>query len=218
MSASRNQKQDGHPYGCPSRRTGPNLEENLRPRSNRCRFARRYRFLFFFAVRLLLWLAALADVNAALEERAIFNRDARRDHIAGQRAITPDIYAITCGQIASHFSQHHDFARVDVRRNDSIAAHGYTIARKIDGSFHASVDIKRFGTGHLALDHERLADGRLVRSGGRYRPRRCRWFARHDGCTGHRRSWALRLSWPAWGLRLIRRLPHGLHGPFLCWD
>src|SRR5579864_8335644 len=46
-----------------------------------------------FAVRLLLLrLSALADVDAALEERAVFNRDACRNHVARKRTVAANVH------------------------------------------------------------------------------------------------------------------------------
>ena len=77
--------------------------ELLGARAHSCRLTRRNGGLLF-AVGLLLRLrlSALADIDAALEERAIFNRDARRDNVAGQGAVAADIDAIARGQIAAH--------------------------------------------------------------------------------------------------------------------
>src|SRR5215469_12489614 len=56
----------------------------------------------------------LADVDTALEEGAVFNRDARRHDIAGQRPVTANVHTIASSEIAAYFSEHHDFARIDI--------------------------------------------------------------------------------------------------------
>src|ERR1700756_3018662 len=71
--------------------------------------------------RLVVRAAWLADVDAALEEGAIFDRDALRDHVAGQRAFAPDVDAVAGIDIAAHLAQHHDFAGRDIRRHLAIA-------------------------------------------------------------------------------------------------
>src|SRR6478609_3851826 len=98
------EKQSGHPKGARSQKSA-NSAAKLRSRPNRRRLARRYWLLL--AIRLLR-LSALANVDAALEESAIFNRDARRNHIPGQRTIAADVHAITRGQTPAHFSKHHN--------------------------------------------------------------------------------------------------------------
>jgi len=45
-----------------------------------------------------------------LEERSVFNGDARCDHVAGQRSIAADIDPVAGRQIATHFAEHYDFA------------------------------------------------------------------------------------------------------------
>src|SRR5690242_6982146 len=40
------------------------------------------------------FLPRLANVDAAFEERAVFNGDARRNNVSGQRAVAADIDAI----------------------------------------------------------------------------------------------------------------------------
>src|ERR1700719_3589137 len=63
-------KQNGHLNGCPFPKSA-NFIAKLRPRPNRCRLARCHGLVL--AIRLLLRLPALANVDAALEERAILD-------------------------------------------------------------------------------------------------------------------------------------------------
>src|SRR5208282_1519234 len=79
-------------------------EPLLRPYRNR-RFRRRTRSALrnFFCLR-----PRFADVDAALEEGAVFNRDARRHHVPGQRTVTADITTVAGGQVAAHFAEHYD--------------------------------------------------------------------------------------------------------------
>ena len=100
----------------------------------------RHGFLFAIRLLLLLRLAAFADVDAALEERTIFNRDACRNDVARQGTIAADVDAIARRQIPAHFSQHHDFTRINVRRHDSVAANRDSISRQIDGTLDPAVD------------------------------------------------------------------------------
>src|SRR5208282_5344436 len=140
-----------------------------------------------------LRLAALADVDAALEERSVFNGNAGSDHVTGEGAVTADVDTVAGREIAADLAKNHDFARVDVGGNDAIASNSDAVARQIDGTLDAAVDIKGLGAGHLALDYKRLADGSLVRGRGGHRPGSgCRFTGRHDGSAWTRRSWALR--------------------------
>src|SRR5580698_8206197 len=64
------------------------------------------------------------------------------------------------------FAEDHDFTRVDVGRDYTIAADGDAIAGQADGAFDAAIDVERLRSSHLALDHQRLADGSPVRGSG----------------------------------------------------
>src|SRR5260370_35582648 len=52
----------------------------------------------------------LADINPALEERAIFDADARRGHVAGEGAFSTNDHAVSGGNVATDLFQHHSFA------------------------------------------------------------------------------------------------------------
>src|ERR1700681_4512772 len=93
-------KRNGHPCGCPLLATGQTFQRNLRPGADRGRLWRRNSLVF--AVRLLLRrlrLSAFADVDAALEERAVFNRDARCNHVAGERTIAANVDPVAGRQV-----------------------------------------------------------------------------------------------------------------------
>src|SRR5438128_919167 len=114
----------------------------------------------FLAVALLL--SGLANVDATLEEGAIFNADALRDDVACKRAFVADVYAVAGVQVAADFAEHNHFASVDVGSYLSIAADGYAIAGQVDGTFHLAVDVQRFGTGDFTFNYQALANGRLL--------------------------------------------------------
>jgi hypothetical protein len=89
---------------------------------------------FVFAVGLLLaglWLSALADIDAALEECAVFDGDAGCDDVAGEGAVTADIDAVAGGEVAAHLAQDNDFAGIDVGSDDAVAADGDAVAREM---------------------------------------------------------------------------------------
>jgi len=97
-------------------------------------------------------LATLADVDATLEVRAVFNRDAGGDNVASQRAVAANVDAVAGGEVAAHFAQHNDLAGADIGRYYAIPAHRDPVAGKIDGAFDAAINIKRFGACDLALN------------------------------------------------------------------
>src|SRR5579872_1478671 len=78
------QKANGHPSGMPVEVSAKIRDAALCPGADGSRFARGDGLLFAVHFARLLRLSTLADVNAALEERAVFDGDAGRDHVAGQ--------------------------------------------------------------------------------------------------------------------------------------
>src|ERR1043166_2992101 len=77
----------------------------------------------------------LADVDAALEERAVLDRDALRHDVAGQRTFVADVHAVGRGQVALELADHDDLTRVHVRVHHAVAAHGHAVAGQVDGAF-----------------------------------------------------------------------------------
>src|ERR1700761_4817851 len=57
----------------------------------------------FFGLVLGL-LARLADIDTALEEGAVFDRDALRDDVASERAFVADVHAVGSGEIAANLA------------------------------------------------------------------------------------------------------------------
>src|ERR1700722_17846626 len=100
----------------------PLLREKLRSGADCRRLAGRNGLVF--AVRLLLRLAAFADVDAAFEEGAVFDRDAGGDDVAGERAVAANIDAVAGGKIAADFAQNHNLAGIDVGGDYAVAADG----------------------------------------------------------------------------------------------
>src|SRR5882724_4114308 len=165
-----------------------------------------FHFFNFLTIDLL---ASLADINAALEEGAIFDGDAGGHDIAGERAVTADIHTVAGGQVAAHFSENDNLAGVDVGRDDAVASDGHAIAGQVDRTFNASVNVKRFRSGHLAFDDERFADRCLVRSrgGGGKRAWHGRRFTDRRSRRGH--TGALLFYRPRRrGIGLIGWFPH----------
>src|SRR5436305_10641391 len=77
-------------------------------------------------------LAGLADVDATLEEGAIFDRDALGDHIAGQRTFVADVHTVGGGQVAADLAEDNDLARVDVGGDNAVTANGDAVASQVD--------------------------------------------------------------------------------------
>ena len=158
-------------------------------------------------------LAGFANVDSALEECAIFNGDARGHDITGRGPVTADIDTIARGQITANFSEHHDFACIDVRGNYAVASDCDAIAGKVDRTFDAAVDVKRLRPGHFTFNDKRFPDGSLIGSAGRQRvAERWRQFRLPQ------ERWALKLEYaPArsatWRRGLICRLPHVKKNP-----
>src|SRR5262249_19870782 len=106
-----------------------------------------------------------------------------------------------------------DFTGIDVGGNYAIASHRHPVPGKIDGALDPAVNVKRFRTGDLAFDYQRLAYCGLIRSGGRYRARGSGFAHRGRSRRGHRGT--LRLSRTARRSRLVCGLPHDAQSPFL---
>src|ERR1700686_336754 len=216
-SASFAKKRNGHPCGCPSLKHRPIFARNLCPGADGSRLWCCRNCLVFSVGLLLLRLSALADVDAALEERAVFNRNTSSNHVARERAVAANVHPVAGRQVAPHFAQHHDLPRINVGRNHAVAPHGHAIAGKVDRTLHAPVNIQRLGARHLALDHQRLANRGLVR-GGRAHGAGSRGFTRrrsHGWRARRGRGRTFRLGRSGRRLRLIGRLPHGMKDPFL---
>src|SRR5205807_1730515 len=124
---------------------------------------RRRSRLHFFAVGLL---SSLADVDTAFEKCSIFDGDASCHHVAGQGTVAADVYPVAGGQVAAHLAQHHHFASSDVGGDYAVSADSHAVARKIDRTFHPAIYVERLRASYLALDHQRLTDGRLIGGGG----------------------------------------------------
>src|SRR5690242_1278336 len=146
----------------------------------------------------VLLLSGLANVDAALEEGAIFDADALRHDVAGERAFVADVNAVAGRQVAANFAEHNHFAGVDVRGNLAVAADGHAIARKLDRTFDLAIDVQRLGAGNFALDYEALADRRLflgVQDGVAIGGSGSRFSSRHRTRDFHGRGNGLALSW-----------------------
>src|SRR5512146_1547715 len=154
-------------------------------------------------------LAGLANVDPALEEGAVFDADALRNHVAGKRPFVADIYTVGGGQVAANLAQDHDLAGADIRRDHAVTANGYAIAGKVDRASHAAVNIKRFRPCHFALDDQRFSNrGLLLGVQGSVTWRR-NWYRldRSRLLRGRLRR-LLRPLGCSWSIRSVGGLPH----------
>jgi hypothetical protein len=160
------------------------------------------------------FVAWLADVDAALEEGAVFDGDASRDDVAGEGTFGANVDAIGGLAVAANFAEDDDFASADVGGYLAVAADGDAVAGEVDGAFDFTVDVEGLGSRDLAFDYEAFADGGLFTirnstgSGGS--------CARAESGCCSRRSRTCRL----WSRRRCARLvwfPHrGSYVPFGC--
>ena len=106
-------------------------------------------------------VAGLADVDAALEEGAIFDGDARGDDVAGERTFAAYVDTVRCLAVAADLTEDDDLAGADVGCDLAVAANGDAVTGEVDGAFNLSVNVEGFGTGDFTLDDEALTDGGL---------------------------------------------------------
>ena len=107
------------------------------------------------------FVAWLADVDAALEEGAVFDGDASGDDVAGEGTFGANVDAIGGLAVAANFAENDDFASADVGGYLAVAADGDAVAGEVDGAFDFTVDVEGLGSGDLAFNYETLADGGL---------------------------------------------------------
>jgi hypothetical protein len=108
------------------------------------------------------FVAGLADVDAAFEEGAVFDGDARCDDVAGEGAFAADVYTVGGLAVAADLAENDDLAGADVGRYLAVATDGNAIAGEVDGAFDFAVDVEGLGARDLTLDDEALADGGLL--------------------------------------------------------
>src|SRR5271165_4347586 len=92
-------------------------------------------------------LAGLADVDATLKVGALFDTDALRDDVAGERTLTANVEAIAGRHVAANFTQNNDLPGSNVGRDNAVAPDRHAVARQVDGAFHAPIDVKRLRAG-----------------------------------------------------------------------
>ena len=151
------------------------------------------------------FVAWLADVDAALEEGAVFDGDAGGDDVAGEGTFAADVDAIGGLAVAADLTENDDFAGADVGGYLAVAADGDAVAGEVDGAFDFTVDVEGLGTGDFAFDDEALADGGLFAVGDGTGS--CSSRARAESGSSGRRSGTHGLGSGGRSTRLVR-FPH----------
>ncbi len=100
----------------------------------------------------------LLDVDAALEQGAVFDADTRRDDVADQLGILADINFIGGDHVALHLAEDDDFPGSDVGLDAAVRPDGDLVVLRFDGAFDVSIDVKIFLGKDLAVDFDRLAN------------------------------------------------------------
>src|ERR1017187_71339 len=77
-------------------------------------------------------VAGFANVDAALEVRAVFDGDSCSCHISGPRPFAADGDAVAAVEVPAHLSHVHDLPGHYVGCDPAIAADGDTVPRKVD--------------------------------------------------------------------------------------
>src|ERR1017187_8906926 len=91
----------------------------------------------------ILRVTGFADVDTALEVRAVLDGNARCGLVSGQRAFAADIDAIAGLNIAAHFAQNNHLAGSDIGCDLAITTDGDAVAWKVDCAFDFAVDVER---------------------------------------------------------------------------
>ena len=106
----------------------------------------------------------LADVEAALQERAILDADTGSGHHAGHSAFSADVHTTGCSEVAVNSAHDNDIAGDDAGGYLAVAAHGDAGDGEVDVAFHAALDkqrLQRLCAGDFAHQEEALAEGGL---------------------------------------------------------
>src|SRR5690348_844432 len=142
----------------------------------------------------MLLLAFAADLNSALERRAVFHADAHGRDVSGDRTFSTDIDAIAALDVAIDLAHHDDFFGLDAGVDLAIAADGHAAFGHDDLAFNAAIDVEGLRSGNFALNDQSAADGRLIHGSG-------------DGLDGVERV-GVRSRRSGLQERVIRRLKH----------
>ena len=100
------------------------------------------------------------DFDAALEIGAVFDADARRRDVAGDRAVLLDLDAVAGVKIARQVAVDDHFASPNFRAQLAGAADREALAIEDDRAFQFAVDLKILFAGDLALNFNARAERR----------------------------------------------------------
>src|SRR5579872_934565 len=122
--------------------------------------------LRLFVVRLRALLLRVANLDRTLQQRSVFNADARGDHISGERAFAANVQTIGAMNIAGDRAHDYYFLGSDIGDDDGVAPNGDAAVSEIDSAFDSSVDIERLGAADVAFDDHGASDRGLLHRGG----------------------------------------------------
>ena len=135
---------------------------NLRVARGRGHRFGRFQLVLDQRLRFLIFLFGVAHLDTALEDRAFFDAEAMRDHIAREHAFAADVKPVRALDVALHLAHDDQFFGGDARRDVSVAADSDAVVGKVNRAFDASVNENRFRTRHFTLDDERASDVGLI--------------------------------------------------------
>jgi len=86
-------------------------------------------------------IAALLNIDTALEEGAVFYDHPRRHQVAGKRAGLADLDAINGAHVSLDASLDDDFLGIDIGLHAAIRPHGQVVFAQFDGALHLPVNV-----------------------------------------------------------------------------
>src|SRR5579862_3153895 len=94
----------------------------------------------------------LLDIDAALEQRTIFDADARRNDVPDQLRILADIDFVGSHDVTLHLAEDDDFPGAYVGLDAAIRADGDFVLLRFDGAFDIAIDVEVFLRKNLTAD------------------------------------------------------------------
>ena len=91
-------------------------------------------------------------VNVAVEMRAVGNRHTRRDQIAVDRPVVPDVDAFGRGEVARHLTLNHNRLRGNLRLDPGIRSDGQHVLAQLDLALDLTVDSQILAAAQFSLD------------------------------------------------------------------
>src|SRR5262245_55004780 len=122
----------------------------------------RLRLGFGLAEDTLLGLILLLHVDAALEVRAIGDRDARGDDVTLDRSGLLDVDLLGGVQVAGHLAEDDDGFSGDLRLDAAIRADREDVVAELDLAVDTPFDRQILAAAQLTVDDDGLPDARLL--------------------------------------------------------